>query len=691
MRGCINPMPHQHVLEVLFLLFACSIVAPCCSSSEENLPRSRAVATAMDAIAQRSGNKDGQADAAGSNPSRIRGNRARIVYSQLGISNTVDIPPSGFVTIGYPSPVSCCDHGRMKFVIKAKRGRSYNVRLNKGHLLVDGLVAGIDLSRIKDPLMMNMGWGKHRMVSVLASDPASLKSETFRQITARKGTIVLVVNARNRSSSYLVKYVPYSKAILGLVLHQASIDHAAANAIAKLKRLEYLALVECNDIRNDAISHLRNSRRLKHLEISGGTGERIRINSFMSIPYLRSLSLRGLCVAGRISDSVAKRQRIKSLALVPSCVYKEIGQAVVSIAKGGNLQSCKLGRATNLTEAQIRELNESTRLDSFDVGEYVTLSEPHASNMLKLKSIRSFSTVGSHLSRRVSEAICRHKGIRSLSIIDASPSSLLHLEKCLTQKNSLRELFVSGKMPYTKSLGDSFVEKIGRVVTLRVLGITGYPVSKPQFLALKRLSRLEKLIVDSRNVSASLFNKQGVMRNIRSLWLTGQTVTDTTIRMISSGRNIRELEIDTARLSCSGLLELKELESLRKLIISDLDLRGCRIAHVSHKHLQWLSVTNAKLARDAHIKVDASPNLRYLNVSRGLNLRSVLGMLASRNLRVIGVGNMTGACTHKAVKMDNSGVVRICISQSSCLKGIAQAVREVKTAESVNLCRRVVK
>ncbi|MBS0262069.1 MAG: hypothetical protein JSS02_08925 [Planctomycetes bacterium] len=293
--------------------------------------------------------------------------------------------------------------------------------------------------------------------------------------------------------------------------------------------------------------------------------------------------------------------------------------------------------------------------------------------------IRSIKLSGRGVDDETLEAVAAVAGLETLHVFSGaiSDTGVRHLRR-LKSLHSLRlfdaeitgetlgELVGLKRLSLTKcSISDRGIEAIARLPRLSELDLKETPVSDHSLAVLRSLWSLERLDVSNTEVTAaglrnlsSLTNlveisvpemsgddfadamadckslewfngafefsdvglqRLGKLKNLRSLYLTGNRMTEAGISAIASLPRLGDLRIENARLSAPAWTALRTARSIRQLGLYNVDSR----------------VTDL----DPLAEIDGLESLQIVDLPDGIGIASIAGkMLGLRSLAIEGRG-----------------------------------------------------
>jgi hypothetical protein len=272
--------------------------------------------------------------------------------------------------------------------------------------------------------------------------------------------------------------------------------------------LEQLSLIAMSNITSHGMVHLRHCKKLRILQLE----------------HMR-----------RIDDAA-----LEHVALLPQ--LRELRLWMTSVGDAG------LGKIPHLVELQVLDLG-FTKVTDDGVG--------HLGNCVKLKEV---VLVGTRVSDRCMSTVARWKDLEYLAIYETQISDDGVLQ--LTGMKRLHTL----KLP--AAIGDRGFQHICGFRNLAVLWANDTAVTDQGLAGLKKLPKLEWLILSDTAIDGSGLRHLVGCQELRKLRLDGTRITDATLLELKPLQRLEVLDLSGTKISDEGLIRLVEhLPNLKEVSI----------------------------------------------------------------------------------------------------------------------------
>ena len=271
------------------------------------------------------------------------------------------------------------------------------------------------------------------------------------------------------------------------------VSDAGLDALASLRRLEVLALVEM-DISGEGLAKLQRLDRLRSLDVR--KCEDLKADDYqllVAMKSLRELKMAGPSAGDRALEAVASMPALESLVLEDSPVSTEAVQRLTKKSGlAGRMRSLAFARCYGVSDDALRLVAAMPRLESLSIrkcpvsGDFLARwTEAPAEKVPKLKTL---VINGAFLSEKALAVLPRFApSLRRLDLsrVMLSPGSM----KLIGQLGGLESLLLSGC-----SLTDEAIQPIANLTKLTMLDLSGnYGVTDKSAGVLRALPRLKRL------------------------------------------------------------------------------------------------------------------------------------------------------------------------------------------------------
>ena len=451
-------------------------------------------------------------------------------------------------------------------------------------------------------------------------------------------TLILPKGLTNRGLSYVAQL----ESLKGLYFTENSVTNAGLKRyLPKLTKLEELVL-SGEQINNAGLVHLANLKSLKYLFLWGENFSDAGLEHLKNVPSLKILNIMNLPITDAGVQHLSGHGRLENLSLYNTEVTD---RGLLYLKSIPSLKKLDLGKRhfdfenPPITDAGMVHLAQIKSLE-FLVLPPIGITDKGLATISNLKNLKHLWVCGSDIS-------------------PLTDTALQHVSKL----QSLEFLLISGT-----GFTDAGMDDLAKLTNLRELNLSyDNSITNEGLAKLKTLKSLERLTLDSKNITISGLSHLNALKDISFLFARG-------------------IKQDNSGLDISGLTKLEELWLTLKWsrkngvsvhdAICDEDLACLK----NLKNLRFLSISGQKSAMitDAGIA-----HLRYLTNFTHLTIGSPyltdksLSYLA--NMKTLNSLTITGNFTDQGLRhlegLKALGLLRI-TSQNAIKRGAVMRLRK---------------
>lgn len=375
----------------------------------------------------------------------------------------------------------------------------------------------------------------------------------------------------NNSMKELVNVMPSCVNLTHLKINGISANNKAnlLNLMIKLQTLKSLDLSEGyfleNDLNDSDTIQFSQLTNLTSLDLKGSV---LTLKGLSFLKDLKKLSWLNLnyCRLDKI-DSLLQTLKLKTLKLShPSPSDKVVtDDTIESLSKMTTLTELEISNCNLLGDFSTVHLKKLTFLTKLDLG----LPYP-SSNKITIEGIKNLSELPNLVSLNLSGRSLTDQGLtsisklRSLTVLNIAQSNLISDDgiKNLLGLQSLKVFNFS----YCHQIGDKGIFYVSKLINLTTVHADVLPeITGEALMSLLKLEKLTSLSLRMfKNMQKDDLKKLSEFTNLTELdlWGNGPTVTNESLKTLTSLKKLQRLNVGHNEVSIQGLSTLSELKYL---------------------------------------------------------------------------------------------------------------------------------